>query len=847
MSRATRIHHELRTSCKNKDLLAGTRLHNELLRRGLGEKDYSDALVSMYAKCGELQTAQALLDMHNSSSLIPWNALIAGYARKGKGQNALDCFECMQHNGILPDEVTYVCILKACAVIKAVGRGEKIHDEVSRQGLLDHNIVLGNTLVDMYAKCGALGKAQSVLEKLPTRNVVSWSALISGYAQNGCGQQALDCFGKMQREGILPDEVTYVSLLRACAMIEEIDKGKQIHDEISAQGWLKHHTVLGNALVDMYAKCGALCQAQSVLEELPSRDVFSWSALISGYAQNRQGQHALDCFGQMQREGILPNEVTYVSILKACAILGAINKGKQIHDEISAQGLLEQHVVLGNALVDMYAKCGALRQAQSVLEKLPSRDIVSWSALISGYAQQGQGQQALDCFGQMQHEGILANEVTYLYTLRACAMIGAVDKGKQIHDEISTQGLLENQVALGNALVDMYAKCGALHLAKSALEKLPFRNVISWSALISGYSQNMQGQQALDCFGEMQCEGILPDEVTYGCILKACAAIGAIDKGKQIHVEISTQGLLEHQVVLGNALVDMYAKCAAFCQAQSVLENLPSRNVVSWNALISGYAQNGQGQQALDCFKQMQCEGILPDVVTYVCILQACAAIGAINKGKQIHDEISMQGLLELNIVLGGALVDMYAKCGALQQAQNVLLKLPTRNVVHWNTLMAGYAQEGQGQHALDSFKQMQHDGILPDEVTFICLLSLCSQLGLVEKGRELFDSMYLIYGLKPNIESFTCMVDLLGRSGNLVNAVEVIQGMPFSTDNAIWHCLLGACRKWVDVNVGTWAFEQALELDKCDGAAYILMMEIYAGAGMLEKAKDIEAIYSKS
>ncbi|MCO5593128.1 hypothetical protein L7F22_047134 [Adiantum nelumboides] len=165
----------------------------------------------MYAKCGVLQKAQALLDRHNSSSIIPWNALITGYAREGQGQNALDCFKQMQGKGIPADEFTYSCILKAYAMMGAVDKGEEIHNEISRQGLLKDNIVLGNALVGMYAKCGAVCQARAVLKELPSRNIISWSALIAGYSQNGQGQQALECYEQMQHEGISPDAVTYVA------------------------------------------------------------------------------------------------------------------------------------------------------------------------------------------------------------------------------------------------------------------------------------------------------------------------------------------------------------------------------------------------------------------------------------------------------------------------------------------------------------------------------------------------------------------------------------------------------------------------------------------------------------
>ncbi|MCO5559087.1 hypothetical protein L7F22_012679 [Adiantum nelumboides] len=635
------------------------------------------------------------------------------------------------------------------------------------------------------------------------------------------------------------------SLIWGCCKTKDLSRGTRLHHELQERGLVEKN--YSDALVTMYAKCGELEKAQALLDTHNSSSTIPWTALIAGYARQGKGQNALFCFEEMQHVGIPPNAVTYACILKACGVLGALDKGKQIHDEVLKQGLLEHDVVLSTALVDMYVKCGAVLQAESVLNKLPSRNVISWNALITGYAQKGQGQQALECLKQMRFEGILPDAVTYICVLKACAAIGAIDKGKQIHDEILKQGLLEHDTVVGNALVDMYAKCGALSQAQSVLEKLPLRDVVSWNALITGYAQKGQGQQAVDCFEQMQCEGIQPDNVTYVSILKACAVIGAADKGKKIHDEIWKQGLLKHNVVVGTALVDMYARCGALPKARSVLQKLPTRDVVCWSALIGGYAKEGESQRALECFKQMQSEGIRPNAVTYVCILNACAVVGALDEGKKIHDEVLEDGLLEHNILLGNALVDMYAKCGALAQARSVLEKLPSRNVVSWSTLIAGYAQKGQGQQALECFEQMQHENILPDLATIHCLLNLCSHLGLVEKGQELFDNMEAVYGLKPDVECFTCIVDLLGRAGHLVRAVELIQGMPFSANSSIWHCLLGACLKWVDVNIGTWAFQQAVVLDKCDGVAYVLMVNIFAAAGMLEKAKVIEAMRIKN
>ncbi|KAI5062775.1 hypothetical protein GOP47_0023314 [Adiantum capillus-veneris] len=639
----------------------------------------------------------------------------------------------------------------------------------------------------------------------------------------------------------MEDECTaFVALLRACAKKKDIGKGSKIHDEILKRGWLER---CSDALVTMYAKCGALAKAKALLDMHRSMDVITWTALIAGYAREGQCQDALDYFERMQLQGIPPDAVTYTSILKAYGSTGAAEEGKKIHFEIVKQGLLHNNIVLGGALVDMYARCGALSMAHRVLEELPYRNVVTWNALIAGYARKGQGQQALACFECMQSEGISPDAVTYTCISKACGTLGAADIGQQIHDKIADQGLLHNNIVLGGALVGMYAKCGDLEKARRVLEDLPSRTVVSWSALMTGYIEEGQAKEALNCFTCMQHENISPDAVTYNCILKACGISGAVDKGKEIHDEIIRQGLLGDNNVLSGALVDMYAKCGALSEAKRVLEKLPSRDVVSWSALIAGYASKAQGEQALKCFCRMRRESISPDAVTYASILKACGSLGALDEGEQIHEEITRQGFLQSDAVFGGTLVDMYAKCNALFKAHCVLEELPSRDVFTWSALIAGYVQEGRGEQALNSFERMQQEGIFPNVVTLGSILNVCNHLGPIEEGHSLFVNMSPKFGVEPNSECYTCMIDLLGRSGHLERAVKLVHEMKFCDNAAIWNALLGACLKWKDVNTGRWAFEQAVQADRSDGSAYVLMANIYEAAGMLENAKRIQAL----
>ncbi|KAH7280744.1 hypothetical protein KP509_36G012600 [Ceratopteris richardii] len=570
-----------------------------------------------------------------------------------------------------------------------------------------------------------------------------------------------------------------------------------LHNEVKRLGLVEKN--YSDALITMYSKCGAVDEAQSLLNMYDSSITVPWTSLIAGYARRKQGQDALDCFELMQKKGVPPNEVTYVYVLKACAVTGDITKGKQIHEEISRKGFLERSVLLGNILVDMYAKCGALPQAKSVLETLPSRDVVTWNTLISRFSQAQEAHQALECFEQMRNEGISPDAVTYASILKACALIGAIDKGVEIHDVIQKQGFLDHDVVLGGALVHMYAKCGKLSQARTVLQHLPSRSIVVWSALMASYVQKGLGQEALEFFEQLQQENIRPDALAYTCVLKACALVGDKGKGKKIHDEILRERLQEQNPELVAALVEMYVLCGDLLHAHTVLLELSSHSAATWNPLIVGYTQNGQGHEALECYKQMEQQGIPPDSITYASVLKACNVLGASDIGQKFHVKILKQGLQEHDIVLGGALVDMYAKCDFLPQARSVLNSLPSRDIVVWNALLVGYAQKGQCDQAWDCFEKMQIEDILPNTVTFLSLLNLCSHLGLLEKGQVLFNRMVLVYGLEPRLESYNCLVDLFGRAGNLANALRIIEEMPFSASSVVWLCLSSACQKCRD------------------------------------------------
>ncbi|KAJ7517800.1 hypothetical protein O6H91_21G040600 [Diphasiastrum complanatum] len=751
---------------------------------------------------------------------------VSTLCQEGRLKEALHMVELMVQQTNIAPIGAYVCLLKGCSRKKALAEGKQVHALIV-QSVLDSNIFLANTLVHMYSKCGSVLDAHRVFSNMPQHNVYSWTAIISAYADSGQGEEAINLFQQMQESGLAPDKVLFVVVLKACARLAALEQGKQLHSDIIKRGF-QSDMIVGNTLVDMYGKCGRTEDARELFNNMRERDAVSWNAMIAGYAQNGLGKEALALYEQMKQEGVQPNNVTFVLLLKACASLAALEQGKQLHSDIIETDF-QSDVIVGNTLVDMYAKCGCTEDARELFNNMRERDVVSWNAMIVGYAQNGLGKEALALYEQMKQEGVQPDNVTFVLLLKACASLAALEQGKQLHSDIIKTGF-QSDVVVGNTLVDMYSKCGCPEDARELFNIMSERNVVSWNAMIAGYTQNGFGEEALAIYEQMKQEGMQPDYVTFVLLLKACAILAALEQGQQLHSDIVKRGF-QSDVILVNTLVDMYGKCGRTGDARELFNNMSERDAVSWNAMIAGYAQNGLGKEALALYEQMKQEDLQPNNVTFVLLLKACASLAALEQGKQLHSDIIETGF-QSDVIVGNTLVDMYAKCGRTEDARELFNNMSERDAVSWNAMIAGYAQNGLGKEALSLFDQMQREGMKPNEVTYICVLSACAHSRLVDEGRYVFDSMCKNHGVTPTTEHYACMVDLLGRAGCLSDAELFINKMPIQPDSVVWMSLLGAARNHGHVEIGKRAFDRVVKLEPKNTAPYVLLSNIYAAAG---------------
>lgn len=477
-------------------------------------------------------------------------------------------------------------------------------------------------------------------------------------------------------------------------------------------------------------------------------------------------------------------------------------------------------------LIKAYAQNGKLDEARRVFSRIPCPDVVSWNTMIAAYAQKQQGKEALDLFWKMQQDGFEPNNVTFLCTLEACSSLMTLKEVQEFLTAISGSKYAED-ILVKTALVSLHGKCGRLDDAWNIFDKMPHRDVVSWNAMIAAYAQNGQGKKALDLFHQLQHQGMKLTSITFVCALDACASLLALEEGLRVHAG-SVYNAYEKDLAVGNALINMYGKCGCLHEARDSFGRISQRNVVSWTALMTACVDGNQDEEALHVFCQMQLQGLSPNKVTFVCALDACASLAALEEGLLIHAAV-VNNAFEQDVVVGTALIHMYGKCGFVQNARSVFKRIFQQDAASWNAMLTACAQNGHGEETLDLFYQMYTTGFRPNNVSFTCVLTVCSHMGWVDVGRRHFMSIYRDYNIRPTMEHCACMIDLLGRAGCLEEAEDLVDSMPVGKLASVWTSLLAACRIHGDLQRGSRVADHFSELDPIDPAPYVMLANICA------------------
>ncbi|KAJ4951513.1 hypothetical protein NE237_028345 [Protea cynaroides] len=502
---------------------------------------------------------------------------------------------------------------------------------------------------------------------------------------------------------------------------------------------------------------------------------------------------------------------------------------QQIHAQMIVTGYIHHSPSLAKLIAhSLSGDSTGLAFATMVFNHTKRPNILIWNSIFRGYVNHNLPQKALLGYMEMlQGSAAPPDRFTFPSLLKGCAKSLAFNEGKALHCQIVKLDL-DSDIYIATTLITMYAACGDPFSAGVVFENMSQRNQVVWTSMIGGYVKNHYPKEALFLFSEMEEEGQEPDEVTMVSLLSACADLRDVEYGKKLHSRIEESGM-KVCVVLGTALIDMYAKCGDFDSARKVFDALPNRNVFAWSAMISGYARNNQSSQALRLFKQMVTQANQKtNEITILAVLSACTQLGDLNLGRWVHAYV-VGAQLNYSTSLQNSLIDMYAKCGRIDVAQRIFDGMVERNVVSWNTMISALALHGLGDQALALFALMQVTGFTPDDITFIGVLSACSHAGLIQEGNHHFQNMKIQYGIVPKLEHYGCMVDLLGRAGLLAKAESFIKEMPMKANGAVWGALLSGCRVFNNVEIGERAANHLLELEPENDGVYVILSNIFA------------------
>ncbi|KAF5749379.1 pentatricopeptide repeat-containing protein [Tripterygium wilfordii] len=460
---------------------------------------------------------------------------------------------------------------------------------------------------------------------------------------------------------------------------------------------------------------------------------------------------------------------------------------------------------------------------------IPVPNEYAFSFMIRGLAKTWQNYSlALQFYYQMRFSGLKPNNFTFPFLFVACTNLLAVNHGRSGHSLVFKFGWDGND-HVSNSLITMYARFNELDYARKVFDEIRERDLVSWNSMISGYLKIGYAAEAIECFERMREDGFEPDEMTLVSVLRACGDLGNLILGSWIE-EFFMSNKMELNSYMGSALIGMYGKCGDLLSARRVFDKMPKKDVVIWNAMITGYAQNGSSTEAIVVFNGMREVGIDPDKITLAEALSACASFGALDLGKRIETYAFQRGL-QHDIYVATALIDMYAKCGSLDNARRVFKEMPQKNEVSWNAMISALAFHGRAQEALLLFKCMSEAGETahPNDITFVGLLSACVHAGLVDEGRQIFHVMSSSFGLIPKIEHYSCMVDLMARAGHIYEAWDFVAEMPGKPDEVVLGILLCACQKRRNVDVGEWVMQLLLDMEPSNSGNYIISSKIYA------------------
>ncbi|XP_021745547.1 pentatricopeptide repeat-containing protein At4g18520, chloroplastic-like [Chenopodium quinoa] len=479
-------------------------------------------LISVYLSFGKLEEARKVFDeMPERRNVISWTTILNGYLNFGLEDEGLSLFGEFVKSEIQANGTTFVCVLILCGKKLNFELGKQVHACIIKGKW--SNLIVDSAVMYFYAQCGDFSSAFRVFDGMKERDVVTWTTMITSCSQQGYGEKAFSLFSEMLMHEYVPNEHTICSVLKVCGEEKALKFGRQLHG-IAVKKLINNDVYIGTSLLDMYARCGEIEDSRKVFDGMKRRNMVTWTSIIAGYARNGLGYEALKLFRVMKRRKVAANNLTFVSILRACGSIGALVIGKEVHAQL-LKNSSQNNIYIGSTLVWLYCKCGEYGLASRVLQHMPLRDVVSWTAMISGCTQLGYEFEAFEFLKEMLKEGVKPNPFTYSSVLKACASLEAVKHGKLIHSSLNKSPTFSDNIFVGSSLINMYAKCGFISDALQVFNSMKEKNLVSWRSMIVGYAMNGYCREALQLMYQMQEEGLQVDDYTVTTVLSACGDV----------------------------------------------------------------------------------------------------------------------------------------------------------------------------------------------------------------------------------------------------------------------------------------------------------------------------------
>lgn len=595
--------------------------------------------------------------------------------------------------------------------------------------------------------------------------------------------------------------------------------------------------------MDNLIKSGSLNEAVRYFEQLPLRDVVTWNLLISGHHHHGFPGQAICLYAHMVSQGIRESSSTFASVLGVCSNVGFHREGLQVHCRVIILGF-SLNIFISSSLIDIYMDMGQFDIGLTMFEELREKNIAVWNVIFRGFCNFGLSDLIVGYFSKMKLDGVEPNGLTFSYLLRGCSNGRLSEEGKQVHCLTIKTGYIESNLFVANALVDFYSACGSLIDARKSLEIVAKEDLISWNSIVSVHAEFGLISVALEFFSMMHTYGKKPSIRSLVGFLNYSSENRHLIFGNQIHCCVIKLGFDYRSVHIQSALIDMYGKCGEIKSSMCIFEDSLEKATECCNSLMTSLSHSGLVEDTLEFFGLMIDKGFKFDEVSLSITLKALSdsAFSSLISLKLLHCCSIKSGFESYNAV-SCSLIDAYSKSGHIEFSCQIFENIHSPNVICFTSIICGYAHSGMGRECLKTLKEMIQKGLKPDNVTILCVLMGCSHSGLIEDGKLVFGSMENLYGISPNRQHYSCMVDLLGRAGLLDEAEELLEKAQGRRDPIMWGSLLRSCTIYRNERIGRRAAKVLMDLQPGDCSAYLQASSFYSQIGDAEASMHIREV----